>query len=98
MIAASVVDIARSGRPEQYNAKTTTESDKGNILLCTTSGITVTSSLLKYCQVNIRYKVKGILWVFNSSFQSDSEVQTLNNTLYSALAVLLDLVFTKNDF
>ena len=27
-----------------------------------------------------------------------SGVQTLNNTLYSVLAVLLDLEFTKNDF
>ena len=98
MMAASVGDIATSGRSEQYNAKTITESDKGNIQPCTTTRITVTSSLLKYSQVNIRYKVKGTLWVFNSSFQSDSEVQTLNNTLYSGLAVLLDLVFTKNNF
>ena len=63
MIAASVGDIAMSGRLEQYNAKTITESDKGNILPSTTTRITVTSSLLKYSQVNIRHKVKGIFKV-----------------------------------
>ena len=87
MMAASDGVIATSDRSEQYNAKTTTESDKGYILISATFRITITSSLLKYSQVNIRYKVKGILQVFNSSFQSDSEVQTLNNTLQFALAV-----------